>query len=156
MHMKTSAPFFLFCLKTIVPVLILLSFSACKNDSDEPQTNTATFVGTYNGKMVSKGQLAGSSSTVDFEFDPMKVLIKAGSKSNEVQMQVDTDLGAFDYWPATVSGNTLTLSKQTMKDDFGTMTFEGNGTLSGKALTFTLKQVDETGTYTHQITATKQ
>lgn len=153
--MKTSASFFHFCLKTVLPVLVLLSFSGCKNDSDEPQADTVTFIGTYTGKMVSKGQLAGSSSTVDFEFDPMKVLIKAGSKSNEVQMQIDTDLGAFDYWPATVSGNSITLSKQTLKDDFGAMTFEGSGTLSGKALTFTLKQVDDTGTYTHQITATK-
>ncbi|WP_114405410.1 hypothetical protein [Larkinella punicea] len=153
--MKTSAPFFHFCLKTILPVLILLSFSACKNDSDDPQADTATFIGTYTGKMASKGQLAGSSSTVEFDFDPMKVLIKAGSKANEVQLQIDTDLGAFDYWPATVSGNTITLSKQTMKDDFGTTTFEGSGTIAGKALTFTLKQVDDTGTYTHQITATK-
>ncbi len=151
MHMKTSAPFFHFYLKTIVPVLILLSFSACKNDSDDPQDTTSTFVGTYTGKMVATGQL------MDFELDPIDVEIQAGSKSNEVKIKFDFGLGEADFLPATVSGNTITLAKHTIKDDFGTMTSEGSGTLSGKLLTLNVKQTDDTGANSNiQITATKK
>jgi hypothetical protein len=154
--MKLSFSTF-YSLSTLVLVM-LLTLSACKKETTEPDPIPTETTETYKGHMVTTYATAtqGTSQTM-----AVGVKINATAKADEVTWTITAPLGDYnDPATATVttSGTTRKLTIPKQKQSYGPgqeVTFEGSGTIEGKKLTMLLKEEEAGSTYQHQIEATK-
>lgn len=127
--------------------------TGCGKDSD-PQPADSDFAGTYKGKMVLS--LKSGNQTNNQTVDELTVEVKPAGQTGKFTVQLFEDsFGELsDPLTATASGNKLTLAKQS-SPSYADHEYEGNGTLTGKALAMTITIRYPGYTETGVITVTK-
>ena len=140
--------------KAFLALFLGISLVSCQDDyikapNGSTSTSTVTIPTTsgFIGKF--KGKISGS-----IVFDPTYVSIVATSKANEVSVTLDFGaLGAIPGIIATISGNSISIAKQTIDGS----EFSGTGTLTNDTkLDFTMTEKNSTGTFNYTYTGTKQ
>jgi hypothetical protein len=138
----------------LIGCLIALFLTSCKSSGSETIDPVTTWPGSYTGQMVSK---APDDQPYEFDID---VVIKAGSKSGEVTLDISSPvIGPFvDSWTGTIKGTEVTLPTIKSPDDPDTE-IKGSGTLSGKNLKLVLQErrlsITPVVSVTHTITASQ-
>lgn len=132
---------------TILGLCALTIFSACKKKTEEPVDARDQYLGTWEGTMTTT---VLDLSILNVETDK-EVITKTANTTNKITLTDASD--ATERMTATVNGNSIIFEQGTRiyhGDGYtATLTINGTGTISGKALsaTGTLKVTKNGSTY---------